>query len=137
MYEDVKLETSFSLFSVGFRGEYQILPNRYLPYLSVDFLANYFNEPKIELGFDYVPHELDPDYWWQSTYLYSTGMRFGAGLGIGYNFYFLSRFVIDVHTNYAIFNLFGKKGKKNLLGESSIEEKLDAINLSISILYYL
>ena len=135
MYEDVKLETSFSLFSAVLRGEYQVLQNWYLPYLSVDLLANYFNESKLELDFDVLSTELVLNYWWRSAYLYSSGVRIGAGVGMGYSFDLFSNFVLDVHANYSIFNLLGKKAQKNLSGENRNEINLESINFTISFFY--
>ncbi|MBC8182736.1 hypothetical protein H8E88_16670 [candidate division KSB1 bacterium] len=124
-----------SLLSLGLRSEYKIIRRWYFPYLSLDLLVNYFDETKIKTDLESDTSELYHVPWWVSAQLYSKGTRFGAGAGLGYNFDISSKFVIDFHANYTIFNLLGKREKKNLLGENGKEENLDAINFSISILH--
>jgi hypothetical protein len=137
MYEDVKLETSLNIWSVGVSGEYNIFNNRYLPYVLLEMFANYIDETKFKTDSEHDVNELVIEPWWMSSQLYSKGTRFGLGAGLGYSFHISAKFGIDVHANYSIYNLFGKKAIPNLPGTSSNEEELESINLSISILYNL
>jgi len=135
MYEDVELETSLNIWSVGIRGDYKILRNWYIPYFSLEMLVNYFDKIKQKTGSEHNTNDLSNALWWESVQLYSEGKRLGVGTGLGFSFDISSKFVIDIHANYSVHNLIGKKEKKNILGEKIKEEKLDSINLTVSTFY--
>jgi hypothetical protein len=137
MYEEVKLETSLNIWSVGIRGEYNFFKNRYIPYFSLELLTNYFDKMKFKTDSEHDINELVIEPWWMSSQLYSKGIRFGLGAGFGYSIDISSKILIDVHANYSIFNLVGKKEKTNIFGEKIDEKKLESINLSVSAFYKL
>jgi len=80
-------------------------------------------------------NELSEIPWLEAAQLYSNETRFGAAAGLGYNFDISSKFAIDVYTAYSLYNLVVKKQKKNFLGEKIREDKLDSIELTVSIFY--
>lgn len=135
MYEDVELETSLNIWSVGIRGDYKILRNWYIPYFSLEMLVNYFDKMKFKTDSGHDINELVYDPRWMSAQLYSKEARFGMGAGLGYAFDISSKFMIDVHANYSIYNLIGQKEKSNIPGQKIDEEKLDSINLTVSFFY--
>ena len=125
----MKLETSLNVLSLGLRSEYKIIRRWYFPYLSLDLLVNYFDETKIN-------GSISEDFPFPNTvYRYSDDTRFGIGAGFGYQFDLFSRFSIDIHANYAILNLYGKKDKATFWGGKIKEKQIDTVNFSCSILY--
>lgn len=80
-------------------------------------------------------NELSGIPWLEAAQIYSNETKFGAAAGLGYNFDISSKFTIDVNADYSIYNLVGKKEKKNFLGEKITEENLDSIELTVSIFY--
>jgi hypothetical protein len=116
-FNNQKIETDFSIITVGFGGEWSLVPGPVSPYLAVDILYNRFGEVTMKNTTTNMEQKND-------------GVsRSGVGIGGGLEVSILPMLDVDVSAKYNLNNLVGKED-----GEESVNSLSILLNVYLSLL---
>jgi opacity protein-like surface antigen len=136
IYDDVsqsylqeKVITKLDIWSLCVGGGYEIKFRKFKPYAKALFLANYFDDTRLE--FDFGNNEsLRPDY--------KNGMRYGLNVGLGVAYNITSNFSLDAEASYSFMNIWNRRdANPDDYPYESAEEKMKTLNLIIGVDYLL
>lgn len=116
-FNNQSIETDFSILTVGFGGEWSLVPGPISPYLAVDILYNRFGEVTMKNTTANTETKTD-------------GVnRSGLGVGGGFEVTILPMLDVDVSAKYNLNNLVGKED-----GEESVNSLSILLNVYLSLL---
>jgi len=123
---DIYLESSIHIYSLGFGIEYPFQLNDFIPYLSVSFLANYF-----DLSVNQTP---EPDHIFTlARPNFESSIKLGLSLGAGLDYKLYKNILLGLSLKYNFMNLSGKEDILFWIKEDDI----NMFNISLNVLYNL
>jgi opacity protein-like surface antigen len=126
-FTEINLKSSMNIFSIGFGLEYPIQFKDLIPYVTVGFLTNYFDDlditqtPKPDDLFNLTPSKIE------------SSVKLGAYFGGGLDYKINNKFLIGLSLKYSFMNLSGKKDILPFIKE----DEMNILSISTNILYSL